>query len=84
MKNPFGWLLGLLKKAFRAAQESGLTDELLKWALELAKQAAKNFTDNASRREWVVSALVAKGAPESVARFAVESAVQLIKREQKP
>ena len=83
MKNPFGWLLGLLKKVFQAAKDNGLTDEIVQLALGYVKRAATDFTDNTQRREWVVGLLMAKGVPESLARFAVEAAVQLIKREEK-
>ena len=77
----FGFFVSLLQKAFDAAKANGLTDQLLSQALGLVREAATQFADNTERREWVVAALVANKVPESVARFAVEAALQVLKRE---
>lgn len=69
------------KRAFGIAQERGLTDDMVKLALELVQQAQTQFADSAAKREWVVSALQAAGLPESIARLAVELAVQLWKKQ---
>jgi len=77
----FGFFVTLLQKAFDAAKANGLTDRLMADTLTLARVAVGKFTEDAERREWVVSILVSRGVPESIARFAVEAAVQLLKRE---
>lgn len=74
----FGALIG---RAFTSAHARGFTDALIQRALPLVRDAADRFVDNAARREWVVQALVKKGVPESLARLAVELAVQLYKDE---
>ena len=71
---------GLLKAGLKFAVERGLTDEIVKIALALVKIAGNKFVDNTERREFVVAALVKKGIPESIARIAVEIAVQLWKK----
>ncbi len=78
--NLFGWLKGVLAKVFAAAQANGLTDKLINEARTLAEVAARDLADNTSRREWVVQALVASGTSESLARFALEAAIQLLKK----
>ena len=70
----------LVASAFGAAKDSGLTDEVVELALKLARQAASMFVNNYEKREWVVDMLKAQGVPESIARIAVELAVQLIKK----
>lgn len=77
----FGFLGGLVKRAFAAAQANGLTDRVVADALSLARAASTGFADNAERREWVVAQLRAAKVPDSIARMAVEAAVQLLKRE---
>ncbi len=72
---------GWVKRAFAASQENGLTDRLVADALTLARVAMTKFADNAERREWVIALLGARGVPESLARFALEAAVQLLKQE---
>ena len=69
----------LVWKALDAAGAKGLTDEVLQLAIKWAKVAAGKQLDNAQRREFVVGILTAKGIPESIARLAVELAVQAIK-----
>ena len=50
--------------------------------IELVRQAAVTFTDNAARRDWVVQQLQQRlPIPESVARLIVELAVQHVKAE---
>ena len=77
----FKKLGALIKKGVLVAAEHGLTDDILKTALEWVRVAATQFTDNPTRREFVVKVLVTKGVPESLARLAVELAVQLFKKE---
>ena len=79
--NVFQFLSKGLKGAFRIAQERGLTDEIVGIALRFVRVAADRYVDNAAKREWVVKVLVARGIPESVARIAVELAVQVYKKE---
>jgi hypothetical protein len=76
MFNPFAFLVGLMKKAFGRAQKFGLTDETVKVALGWVEQAANMFGTGTERREFVVARLRDKGIPESIARLAVEVAVQ--------
>lgn len=71
----------LAKKAFTVAQERGLTDDLIQLALQFVTKAAVDLPDNDARREWVIQQLVARGVPESIARLAVELAVQLFKKQ---
>ena len=71
-------------RAFGVAKIAGLSDEVVERALELVKRAATMFVDNAEKREWVVRALVAAGVKESIARLAVELAVQLFKARARP
>lgn len=77
----FGFVRGLVQRAFDAAKANGLTDRVVADALTFARQAATQFTDNVERRDWAVAQLVAMRVPESIARIAVEAAVQLLKRE---
>lgn len=68
------------QRAFGIAKERGLTDQVLNLAIGLVNQAKSDFTDNDKRREWAVSGLVAAGVRESVARLAIELAVQASKK----
>ncbi len=84
----FGSLGSFFKKigkavgeAFLTAGGRGLTDEVLSIALTWARVAANKAMDNAAKREFVVEILVARGIPESIARLAVELAVQVLKKE---
>ncbi len=72
---------GLIKKALGYAAKAGLTDEVMKKALELVRQAAEQFADNTERREFVIAALMRLGLPERLARLAVELAVMIWKKE---
>jgi hypothetical protein len=81
IKSFFTGLGKLLRKAANLAVEVGISDELLDLALSWVRVASTSFTDNAERREFVVKMLTSKGIPESVARLAVELAVQLFKAE---
>lgn len=67
-----GKALGLVK--------SLVSEELLQQAIALVLQSAVELTDNASRREWAVQELISIAhVSESVARLAVELAVQSAK-----
>ena len=87
--NPFPAIgrafLGLgkgLLVALRFAEKHGLTDDLVQQAVALVASAQVNatLTDNAARREWVVSRLQTKAhLSESVARLTVELAIQQYK-----
>jgi len=72
----------LIKAAFGFAQSAGLTDALVEDTVALVAEAQRNLSDNAAKREWVVAALRAMGIKESIARLAVELAVQIWKRKQ--
>lgn len=71
----------LIGKAFQAASDNGLTDAIVAQALAKVKQLATSALTNAERREQAVSFLIGRGIPESIARLAVELAVQLAKKE---
>lgn len=77
----FGFLGGLVKKAFGFAKANGLTDDLVQLSYKWVKKAAALSIDKPEKREFVVKALVAKGVPESVARIATELAYQIWKKE---
>ena len=71
----------LIVKAFNAAKDAGLTDDLIQIALPYVREANKKFVDNAQRREWVVAILVARKVPESLSRLIVELAYQIYRKE---
>lgn len=79
--NVFGFLLGLVKRAFGYAKDNGLTDDLVELALKWVRVAAKQTVENPEKRELVVKILIGRGVPESVARIATELAYQLYKKE---
>ena len=68
-----------LVKVFKVAEERGLTEDIVNQAEGLVGEAQRQFNDNATRREWAVAALIAAKVPESIARLAVELAVQVFK-----
>ena len=70
----------LAKQGLVAAASAGFTDDLVKLAIPLVKEAALKYVDNGERREFVVDTLSKKGVPESLSRLAVELAVQIIKK----
>lgn len=78
-------LTGWLRRALSAASANGLTDDLVRDAYWLAKKAAEQLDGadgvEAQRRAWVIGELAKRGIPESIARFALEAAVQILKRE---
>lgn len=76
----FKKLGSLMKRGFLAASENGLTDPIVDQALQLAIEASQKFSDNETRRSWVIAALTKIKVPESIARIALELAVQLIKK----
>ena len=61
------------------AASDGLTEDIVKQAEALVGEAQKQFNDNDTKREWAVAALVAAKVPESIARLAVELAVQVFR-----
>jgi hypothetical protein len=74
-------LTGWLKRSMAAAAANGLTDQLVRDAYWLAKEAAGKALENEAARAFVVAELRRRGIPESIARTALELAVQLLKRE---
>lgn len=69
----------LIAKALGFASTKGLTDAVLEKAIDYVRRAEQDFASNSVRREWVVTQLIKIGVPESIARLAVELAVQTIK-----
>ena len=68
--------------ALRSAEVRGLTAAVLATALQVAREAAAQVVDSAERREWAVQKLISRTrVPESIARLAVELAVQRLKAE---
>ena len=87
LRNWIASLAGWFRRAYAAAAANGLTDELVRDAYWLAKKAAESIDDptqpaEAARRAFVIAQLTARGIPESIARMALEMAVQILKREQ--
>lgn len=83
---PFGRFVvrfgALLTKALKSAIVRGLTDAVVREALARVRRAADLFVTDAERREWAVRTLMAElHLRESVARLAVELAVQVYKQE---
>ena len=72
---------GFAVHALAVAGANGLTDDLVHTALTWVRVAARKELNNTAKREWVIAILVNKRVPESVARLAVELAVQLLKKE---
>ena len=68
-----------LVRVFKVAEERGLTEDIVNQAEDLVGEAQRQFNDNTTRREWAVAALIAAKVPESIARLAVELAVQVFK-----
>ena len=77
--NIFSKIFGFISKAFRRAEKFGLNDQLIKDTLGWVEMASDRLSTPEQRREWVVAVLVARKVPESVARLAVEVAVQIWK-----
>jgi hypothetical protein len=71
-----------LKRALGFVQTYA-TEENIELALGWVRVAANKFSDNAARREFVVSILINRGLPENVARMLVEIAVGMLKAEKK-
>lgn len=80
MKELFSKLFGLVARALARAKALGLNDQLLKDTIAWVEEAGEKFADPAARREFVVGVLKSRGVPESVARLAVELAVQIWKK----
>lgn len=74
-------LTKLISRGFRAANENGLTDEIIELALDHIVRVDTIPTDNDTKREAVVHTLIALGTRESIARLAVELAYQIFKKE---
>lgn len=74
----------LVLKGLKAAHRSGLAEVVAKHALVFVTLAADQFVDNEDRREWAVQQVMEKlHVSESVARMAVEIAVQVYKDERR-
>lgn len=71
----------LAGKGLSIANEHGLTDILIAEALGKARTADVKFGDSDVKRSYVLDHLVKTGASESVARIALELAVQLLAKE---
>lgn len=81
----FNWLKPIgkwLKKALSFI-ETYITDENVELAVKWVAVAKEKFSDNSSRREFVVSILMNKGIPEHLARLIVEIAVGIVKKDGK-
>ncbi len=63
----------------RTLNDLGVTAWVTDEALVLVRYAANEFVQNRTKRDYVVSQLVARGIPESTARIATEYAVKLAK-----
>lgn len=70
----------VLGNILRFANTNGLTDEIIDEALGYVEHAKLAFATPDERRAYVVAVLRSKGLSESVARLAVELAVQEMKR----
>ena len=79
-KKLFGGVKSLVEKIV-ALVKRHVSEYDLDLALHFVREAATKYVDNTQRREWAVSQLMRRGIPESIARLAVELAVQLIKKE---
>lgn len=77
----FSHIGSYIKRAFNAAKAAGLTDQLVQIALPYIREANRKFVDNDRRREWVVSVLMARKVPESIARLVTELAFQVWRKE---
>lgn len=74
----------LILKGLKVAHRSGLTDIVAQHALKYVRLAADQFADNEDAREWAVQQLIENlHVSESVARIAVEIAVQVYKDERR-
>ena len=73
--------LGKLLGSLFVVIASEITEDQLDIAIEYARQAATTYVDNAQRRHFVMGALKTRFKfSESIARLAVELAVQAIKK----
>ncbi len=70
----------VIASALRAAEDFGLTDAIVRDAQLWVSRVPGNLLTNGDKREWAVTMLVSNGVKESIARLAVEMAVQLWKR----
>ena len=63
----------------RFAEKHGLTDDLVNLAFQHVSSAQGKFTTNEERFNYVVGRIQGRYVPESIARLAVELAVQRYK-----
>ena len=80
------WLLWLLRglgqligQGLRTSKAQGLTEDLVRIALEKVTEAEFLFPTGGKRRDWVVRLLLKEGVPERVARLALELAYSAFK-----
>lgn len=66
--------------AFGYAKDAGLTDATIQLALKYVRLAEAEFETDYQKREWVIAQL-RKVVPESIARLALELAIQLFHKE---
>ena len=71
----------LVFQAFKAANVRGLTDDVVKLALQWARIAASEGLENDAARVFVLRILIKEGIPEGIARLSLELAIQLLKAE---
>ena len=77
---PFVRKVGDILKRALGIVEKVVPEAVLEAAETLAKEAITKFVDNDKRRDWVTDQLVSRfGISLSIARLAVELAVQMIK-----
>lgn len=74
-------LTKVIGRGFKAANELGLTDEIIELALDHVARVNVIALNNDTKREAVVDHLVSTGTSESIARLAVELALQIFKKE---
>jgi hypothetical protein len=83
LRNWVSSLSGWTNRAMTAAMANGMTNEVIRDAYWLAQEAAKKFDESPQMRAFVIAQLVARGVPESMARMALEAAVQILRAERK-
>lgn len=81
IKNAFSSVGRSMWAALVAAGIRGLSKDVLDQAMALVRFTALKELNNTERRAYVIKVLMSRGVPESVARLAVELAVQALKKE---
>lgn len=71
----------LVGKGFSIATGKGLKDEIVQLALLWVRVADKKYITNPEKRAFVLQILINKGIPESIARIAIEFAVNIFHEE---